>query len=277
MPKGNRLTYRKSAQWLPTKACLIMTGLLFLFHATDQYKQVGESIAGKIPRKIFSSYEPKSSVPQKVYDTISQFAKGYKYTLFDDHDCVQFLMENYNDTVVRAYKSLRKGAHRADLFRYAVLYLKGGIWMDVDLKLMTNLDELLGQRNVMYTVANDVLIFQAFLAAPPQNPIIFRLLRHAISQAKQTRGMSYEVFLRQIFEEISIDVGHLGPFNGGFYKSINYHTDYILFKEICVDTDKQRCPEKMSKKWKSCCYVYHGEKRIFRSRYYDYPWKYIME
>jgi hypothetical protein len=63
----------------------------------------------------------------------------FKQILFTDADMEQFMHVEYGrrapwgDAVLRAFKRINPiyGAARADLFRYALIYVRGGIYMDI--------------------------------------------------------------------------------------------------------------------------------------------------
>lgn len=82
-----------------------------------------------IPKIIFQTYYKKEKIPQKVYDNISKYCKGYEHCIYDDKDCIEFLTKYFKKNVVDKFNEL-EGAHKADLFRYCVLYIYGGIYLN---------------------------------------------------------------------------------------------------------------------------------------------------
>ena len=57
----------------------------------------------------------------------------WTYVFFDDAACVAFLTEHLGERVALAFQTLRPGAFKADLFRYAFLYVRGGVYVDLDM------------------------------------------------------------------------------------------------------------------------------------------------
>lgn len=97
---------------------------------------------------------------------------GYKYEYFDNKRCTVFLAEHFGLRAVMAFQGLRPGAFKADLFRYAYLYVHGGVYIDLDCMPVfgTKLDHILEPETDMVSVAgrgNIQGIFQAFLACKP--------------------------------------------------------------------------------------------------------------
>mgnify|MGYP002652111451 FL=1 len=56
----------------------------------------------------------------------------YSYQLFDDNEVRIFLEQEFPPKYLKAYDRLTIGAAKADFFRYAILYKKGGVYLDVD-------------------------------------------------------------------------------------------------------------------------------------------------
>ena len=69
--------------------------------------------------------------------------EGWEYRFYEDIDVRNFLTMNFPNEVVNAYDQLIPGAFKADLFRYCVLFIHGGVYADVDVLLESNLDIIL--------------------------------------------------------------------------------------------------------------------------------------
>ena len=79
-----------------------------------------------------------------------------------------FLQQHFPE-YVSVFRRLH-GAHKADLFRYAVLYVHGGVYMDIKIKLVRPLEEVVDlSRNAIYTTLSIFpgTLFQALIATPP--------------------------------------------------------------------------------------------------------------
>jgi mannosyltransferase OCH1-like enzyme len=57
----------------------------------------------------------------------------FNHHLYDDEDCRNFIKEHFKPDVLNAYNSLIPGAYKADLWRLCILFIKGGIYMDIKL------------------------------------------------------------------------------------------------------------------------------------------------
>jgi mannosyltransferase OCH1-like enzyme len=87
-----------------------------------------------IPKIIHQTFKNKN-LPFVTRWHIARFLKrtpDYKYEFYDDERIEFFLKDEYDQETFKLYKRLNIGAAKADFFRYAVLYKKGGIYLDID-------------------------------------------------------------------------------------------------------------------------------------------------
>ena len=87
-----------------------------------------------IPKIIFQSW--KTLELDACLSENSQYIQNlnpeYEYKLYDNKMCRNFLLEHFGKNYVNAFDVLKAGALKCDLWRYAVLYIHGGIYIDMD-------------------------------------------------------------------------------------------------------------------------------------------------
>jgi mannosyltransferase OCH1-like enzyme len=91
-----------------------------------------------IPLKIFQHWHTKE-LPPKMNENVLQLQKQnieFEYYLYDDEDCRLFIKEHFENNVLSAYDSLIPYAYKADFWRYCVLYIYGGIYLDIKYQCM---------------------------------------------------------------------------------------------------------------------------------------------
>lgn len=66
--------------------------------------------------------------------------EGWEYRFYNDDDARNFLQTHFPIEVLEAFDILIPGAFKADLFRYCVLFIHGGIYADADVLLTANLE-----------------------------------------------------------------------------------------------------------------------------------------
>ena len=92
----------------------------------------------EIPRKIFQTWKTKelSGGMAANRKLLIKRTPGFEHILFDDSDCREFLAKHFKPPVLLAYDRLIPGAFKADLWRYCVMYIEGGIYMDIKLNFV---------------------------------------------------------------------------------------------------------------------------------------------
>jgi len=144
-----------------------------------------------IPRIIHQTwFEPVT--PEK-YPNMSRLIEswkrsGWEYNFYDDNAAGEFLSLHFPPEVKDAYDSITPGAFKADLFRYCVLLIKGGIYSDMDIMLESNLDAAVPP-DVGFMVPVDepgtkpdhrMCLWNGMIAAAPAHPYLVRVIDRVV-------------------------------------------------------------------------------------------------
>ena len=145
-------------------------------------KYLKESYESIIPLKIFQTWHTKN-LPKHMHECVEKLKEQnpeFEHHLYDDHDCREFIKKHFSEKVLNAYDRIIPGAYKADLWRYCILYIEGGIYLDIKFHC-TNGFKLIHMTEKEYFV-NDVPrgplrfpdyrnegIFNAFMVALPKN------------------------------------------------------------------------------------------------------------
>ena len=91
------------------------------------------SLDSVIPLNIYQTWHTTNLPPkmQQAVNTIKAHNPEFQHFLYDDNMCREFIKNNFPEDVLRAYDCLIPGAYKADLWRYCILYKKGGIYLDI--------------------------------------------------------------------------------------------------------------------------------------------------
>lgn len=139
----------------------------------------------RIPR-ILHQTSKENELELQVYETCiinREMNHEYDYRFYNDDDIRQFV-KTYFPERVKAFNSVIPGAYRADLFRYMVLYIHGGVYMDCKSSTIVPLRQFLPPDASMATFRDRVrgTIQISFLAAEPRHPVIERSLQIAFQR-----------------------------------------------------------------------------------------------
>lgn len=100
-----------------------------------------------IPKEIYRTHKTREIINnfKEEFDITSKNCKDYKNHFFTNEECEDLIRENFSERVYNAYMSINPnyGACRADLFRYLIIYLRGGIYLDIKSVITSNIDNIL--------------------------------------------------------------------------------------------------------------------------------------
>jgi mannosyltransferase OCH1-like enzyme len=116
-----------------------------------------------IPRIIHQTFKT-TEVPDGLFNAVNTWINlnpDYQYEFYDDarmidfihnFDCSEFSFTN--EQLRKAFHSIKPGAGKADIFRYCVLYVYGGVYTDVDSECLVPLKDIISENNDIVTIIN---------------------------------------------------------------------------------------------------------------------------
>ena len=150
-----------------------------------KFKEYYDSV---IPLQIFQTWHTKKKLPIKMFNNVMLMKKShpiFKYYLFDDNDCRNFIKDNFDEEILLTYDKLIPGAYKADLWRYCILYKKGGIYVDIKFKCINNfrLIALTEKEHYVHDL-NETGIYNAIISSKPDNPILLKCINQIVENVK---------------------------------------------------------------------------------------------
>lgn len=148
-----------------------------------------------IPLNIFQTWHTLD-LPIKMKENIELIKNQnpeFSYYLYDDEMCRDFIKDTFDGDVLFAFDKLKPGAYKADLWRYCVLYIKGGIYLDVKYKLVNGFklinltDKEYYVRDRIYSIDgknNKAGVYQALLSCIPGNKMILECIQKIVENCK---------------------------------------------------------------------------------------------
>lgn len=151
-----------------------------------------------IPKNIFQTWK-SADIPTDMRSTINSNKTSfpdYTFYLYSDAMCADFIFKYYNETVVHAFNTIIPGAFKADLWRYCVLYVYGGIYIDIKYKLLHNIDlntmikqeHFVRDRPVHFKNGNG--IYNGFMIVKPRNRYLLQAIARIVKNVR-TRYYGY--------------------------------------------------------------------------------------
>jgi mannosyltransferase OCH1-like enzyme len=139
-----------------------------------------------IPKVIYQTWKNKNLDPRvrTVIDNIQKLNPDYKMVLFDDEEIENWIKHNFDEIIFTTYKKIKVGAGKADFWRYLILYMNGGIYLDIDSNIVKPLDQLINENDMAIITreknsGTDYFV-QWCLMFSPKHPILLRAINLCI-------------------------------------------------------------------------------------------------
>lgn len=112
----------------------------------------------------------------------------FKHHLYDDSMCRSFIEKHFDKDVLHAFDKLKPGAYKADLWRYCILFKKGGIYLDIKYRCCHNFKLIYvtdAEHFVQDRPSNNLPgIYQAFLVCLPNNKVLYDCIYKIVDNVK---------------------------------------------------------------------------------------------
>ena len=243
-----------------------------------KYKEITEGGFGYrhiIPKILHMTYHTKEKIPSKVYENIKKYANNYKLNIYNDIEGEIFIKKFFNDEVVEKYKKMR-GAHKADLLRYCLLYIYGGVYADIKTVFIKPLDEVIPQSFGGVVIVNSEFmngtVYNGFIACPPGKDLFLKLIEYIMSVDQWMIDIYYLIFVDNLYFVITNDLREASFGGGKIIPGINVgkSTLYYSLSEKC---DRNPMCIGGLDQYFLCCNIYDPLKGpVIKTRYSDYPW-----
>lgn len=148
-----------------------------------------------IPLQIFQCWHTLNLPPKmrENVDLLKQQNPEFVHSLYDDKMCGEFISNYFDQDVLYSFNKLKPGAYKADLWRYCILYIHGGIYLDIKykcangFKLLDLTDQEYFVKDRLYGLDNKPKkrgIYQALICALPRNQELYQCIQKIVYHVK---------------------------------------------------------------------------------------------
>jgi mannosyltransferase OCH1-like enzyme len=163
---------------------LLFHKIKYLMNIPYPIKSYYDSI---IPLNIYQTWHTKN-LPDKMKNVTQKIILNnpvFKYYLYDDDDCRNFIKDNFDNTVLDAFDSLIPGAYKADLWRYCILYKNGGIYLDTKYAPVNGFKFINMTEKEHWVLDQDKNgIYNALMVCKPNNKILLKAINNIVENVK---------------------------------------------------------------------------------------------
>ena len=109
----------------------------------------------------------------------------FNHHLYDDNDCREFIKNHFKPDVLHAFDNLIPGAYKADLWRLCILFIKGGIYMDIKLICINGFKLIeLTEKNHFAIDRPPNTIFNSIMVSQAGNIFLFKAIRKIVENVQ---------------------------------------------------------------------------------------------
>jgi hypothetical protein len=185
----------------------------------------------EIPKRIYQVWM-QGNLDDYVKINIMALNAGYEYRFFKESDCISYIRQHFDEGILNTFNSLKRPAHKCDLFRYCLLYREGGIYVDCDIRTTAPFDSMIEMSNYSNFVtalgAHSNAAFgeccNGFIITKPNNPIFLNLIKHIVDTQNP---VDYGGFVKDLYNKLNAPV----PFCNFNINEVNCY----VFREVKVE------------------------------------------
>jgi len=262
------------------------------FEIKDSYQSV-------IPLNLYLTWGTKT-LPTKMQENVDRMKKvnpEFNFYLYDDNDCRKFIKYNFPEDILTAYNTLKPGAYKADLWRLCVLYINGGIYIDIKLNCINNFKFIaLTEREHLvldrpgWWKKGEIGFYNALIVAKPKNELLLRCINKISENFKNKYydfndlyptgpGLLGEQYIKMLRENESTMEAELDKIDLCMVNNEN-----IIFNNVAIleHYKEYRTEQKLFAKTKkygeiyNFKQIYNEDLDLFRFIYYSCNYNYIF-
>ncbi|CAH6419929.1 Glycosyltransferase [uncultured virus] len=189
----------------------------------------------------------------KAPSTLKAYSQGCKRINEDfehmmwDETAIRELLKRFGPEYLRLYNSYHVFAQKADFARYAILYVYGGIYLDMDMVCRRDLNPML-EHNFFCTTDAFYYLSRRYLngiiGSVPEHPLFAFIFRNIFARTKESNNVTYSTGTGLLYDSVKEYISESGQNDITVVPSKYLHP--------CQTYDDDSCPY-------SCdsCYVAH--------------------
>ena len=161
--------------------------LLNTYNSLNINFQLNPTYNSIIPLHLYTCWHTKNLPPlmRENYNFLVESNPKITFHLYDEEDCRTFIKHNFEPDVLDAYNSLIPCSYKSDLWRFCVLYINGGIYMDIKFKCVNNFKFIaLTEQEHFVRDIQENCIYTAIIVTLPRNEIMRKCIYQIVSNVK---------------------------------------------------------------------------------------------
>lgn len=151
----------------------------------NRAKDKGKRLIPKIVHQTWKEHITPELYPKKNVFQSSWKQKGWEHRFYTDDDVITFIKTHFPQEVLEAYNILIPTAFKADLFRYCVLFIYGGVYADYDVLCESDLDHAIDPEVGFFVPVDiDRCLWNGLIGSIPGHPFIAAAIETVVNYVR---------------------------------------------------------------------------------------------
>ena len=147
------------------------------------------------PKVVYQTWKSKTTLPSDLEPYVEDWKRlhpDYQHVLLDDADLRSIVAQVVSPSDLEQYDSFTHNIERVDFARYALLYLNGGVYADLDIKPLRKIDKWTSRNKIVLgceptkhaheLYGRDRVVCNAIMFSPPSQPFWKDLMNYILSK-----------------------------------------------------------------------------------------------
>lgn len=179
---------------------LLIIIMLDKFKTKENWKRIERWKLDPIPIVLWQTYKYKNNLSLQVVDCQKTWInQNVPYNFLDDVDIENFIKSNFDRRTFVAFTKLPLGVMKADMWRYCVLYKKGGIYTDIDTKCIKPIQKwnIKKEDRLIISLENDIHFCQWTIISCKEHPLMKKVIDLIIEKTEDGLKIEDEHFVHK--------------------------------------------------------------------------------
>lgn len=184
--------------------------------------------ASIIPLNLYTCWHTKDLPPLMTanYEKLIYDNPEFNVYLYDEDECREFITNHFSTDVLNAYNSLIPCSYKSDLWRFCILYINGGIYLDIKYQCVNNFKFIaLTEQEHFVRDRPEGHTYTALIVSLPKNEILLKCINQIVENVNN-----------RFYGNTSLDP--TGPGLLGSYFTINDINAFEMYFASSVIEDK---------------------------------------
>jgi hypothetical protein len=143
------------------------------------------------------------SLQLNLYREILEKNPEYDYQLITDTAGIELIKTHFSERTLSAFYQLKLGAAKGDFIRYIALYLFGGVYLDLDASINTDLNTMIDRDNeFVFFINGEKNLEQFCFMIRPRHPILLNMIEEMVNRIEKKEKIIFVTTGPTLFNDV---------------------------------------------------------------------------